>query len=129
MKTLAQLKAEIYNAITADVTMKTYVSTRLYWISKVSGKSTFPLLTYQALDEIGEYTLGGSGINYEGSDVTFQIDAYTDSDDGDTMDNIIDRLKTVMHGLDYRLINSPIEFLDSETHKIIRPTRWERYNV
>jgi hypothetical protein len=129
MQTLAQMKAEIYNALTNDSTMEGYVGSRVYWLGKVSGKSTFPLIDYKAFDEIGTYSFGGSGISYDGSEATFQIDVYTGPDDVATMDNIIERLKTLMHGLGYRLINSPIEFVDAEVNKIVRPTRWEKWNV
>lgn len=125
MKTLNQLKSEIYSAITGDATIAGHIGTRLYWIGKISGKSKFPLITYKAFDDIGLYAFD----DYEGSNVVFQIDTYTSPSDVATMDGIIERLKTVMHAINYRLINSPIEFHDKDIDKIIRPTRWEKYNV
>ena len=125
MKTLAELKAEVYNAIANDSTMQNYINGRLYWIGKISGKSTFPLITYMVMDESGIYSFE----SVSAEETTFQLNVYTDTTDIESMDNIIDRIKTLMHSIGYRLINAPIEFLDSDINKIVRPLRWEKFNV
>lgn len=126
MMTLAQLKAQIYTAITTNSTITSIMSTRLYWLGKINSETVFPCMVYQELDEIGGYSFG---INHEESNILFQIDIYTGSDEVAQMDALYEGLKTVMHGLNYRLMGTNAEFYDPEIQCNIRVTRWEKYNV
>ena len=85
-----------------------------------------PLIVHQFLDTSGEYSFG---IDLSAESVTFQIDLWADPSDITNMDAMYQAVKTIMNGLDYMNINSGIELIDTDITKVVRPTRWERYNV
>ena len=118
MKTETQLRAEFYNVINSIVP--------LYWLSKPSLTSVFPSATYKLLDSSGEYSFG---ITRSAEERAFQLDVYASTGDIVNLDNKIDSIKTALEGINYRMIGSQAEFLDSELNKVVRITRWERYNV
>lgn len=123
MMTQAQLKAQIYNAVTSDSALNVYISGRLQWLLRPTAEQTYPLLVYQVLDTVGSYVHGGTVIqSHEQVDV--QIDIYTN--DITQMDGIFEELKRVMHSIGYMLTNAP-EFIDGSN--IVRTTRWEAFNV
>lgn len=117
MKTETQLRAEFYNTISSILPV--------YWLSKPT-KSVFPLATYQILDSTGVYNFG---INRTAEERTFQLDVYADPQKIIGLDNKMDEIKTALEDIDYRMVGSQAEFLDSELNKVVRVTRWERYNV
>lgn len=118
MKTETQLRAEFYNAISAIIP--------LFWLSKPSATSSFPMATYQVLDDAGVYSFG---TNVSAQDRTFQLDVYANPSEIVDLDNKIDSIKTALHAINYRQVGSQAEFLDSELNKVVRVTRWERYNA
>ena len=124
MNTVKQLRTEFYDAITTGLVG--LVSDRVYWINRVTVENTFPLITYQYFETSGEYTMGVTRV---ADDVIFQTDIYVDPQAINTMDDIVELMKTTLNAIGYRNINSPIEFFDTDTSKVIRPMRWERYNV
>jgi len=77
----------------------------------------------------GEYSFDPTGVNRVADNIIFQTDVYIVSGDITTMDGIVEQLKVVLNGLGYRNINSPIEFVEADINKVVRPLRWERYNV
>ena len=117
MKTETQLRAEFYNAVSAVLT--------LYWLSKPSS-GTFPYATYQILDSTGVYSFG---TNRSAEERTFQLDVYADPSAIVDLDTKMESIKTALEAIDYRMVGSQAEFLDSEIDKVVRVTRWERYNA
>ena len=122
MKTQAQLRTELYSALYNDTTLPN----EIFWIGKPTITSTFPCIIYTFLDDIGGYAFGDGLVT---EDITVQLDVYVDVSDKTNMDIIIQKLKSVMYGIGYRNIGMPIEFLEADIDKILRPTRWEKYNV
>jgi len=118
MKTETQLRAEVYNAITSIATVS--------WLSKPTTSDAFPLMTYQLLSSSSEYSFG---VVRSAEDRAFQIDLYVAPDDIVNGDNKLDAIKTAMENIDYRQSGSTAEFLDTDLNKVIKVTRWERYNV
>ena len=129
MQTISQLRAEVYNAINNDSTLTSLIGDRIYWLSRPTVKNVFPLISYSFFDTLGIYTFDSTGVNRSADDIIFQTDIYTDPSDITSMDAIVERIKAVMNTIGYRNINSPIEFLETDINKIIRPMRWERFNV
>lgn len=127
METQGQIRARIYNALLADTALATIISDRLYWVGKPTITDTFPLLNYSILDTSGGYVFGQNSANSE--DYSIQIDVYTEPSDVTNMDAIIARIKAVMTTQCFREASSPIEFLESDINKIVRPMRWEAINV
>ncbi len=123
------LRAKVYNAITTDAQMTTLIGDRLFWDGKVTKTSTFPLLTFKVLDELGQYSFG---TNLEAEDVTYQINIYTEAGDFDgngfKVDQITSRLKVLMNGIDFRQIGGA-EDTDKEIQKQVKATRWVVNNV
>jgi hypothetical protein len=118
MKTETQLRAEFYTAIASIVTVS--------WLSKPTSSSTFPLATYQILDASGEYSFG---VTRSAEDRTFQVDLYVEPSDVVNGDNKLDAIKTALEAINYRQAGSQAEFLETDLNKVIKVTRWERYNV
>ena len=118
MKTETQLTAEIYNALNSIVS--------LFWLSRPTLNQTFPLAVYKNLDISSEYAFG---ISRSAEERIYQIDLYVSPEQVVIADNLIDSIKTAMEGLNYRLTGSQADFIDSELNKIIKVTRWERFNV
>ena len=118
MMTEAQLTAEIYNAIESIVPT--------FWISRPTQGQTFPLAVYKMIDVDNSYSFG---INREAEERMFQIDLYIDPSEQVSGENLYDSIKTAMESLDYRLTGSQADFLDSDTNKVIKTSRWERFNV
>ena len=127
MHTQAQLRATVYNALIGDTALTDIIGDRLYTIAKPTISEAFPLITYSFFDTSAEYAFGGSSARSE--DIIFQINAYTDPGKISQMDAIIERIKAVMTGINYRNISSPITFLEEDIDKIVRPVRWEIINV
>lgn len=118
MNTETQLRAEFYNAVNAVVTT--------YWLSKPSASSSFPIATYQILDSTGIYSFG---VNRSAEERTFQLDIYSNPSEIVDLDTKMESIKTALEAINYRMVGSQAEFLDSEINKVVRVTRWERYNV
>lgn len=118
MKTETQLRAEFYNVLSSIVP--------IYWLSKPTKTSVFPCAVYKILDASNEYSFG---IVRSAEERAFQVDVYVDPNDIVNLDNKIDSIKSALEGIDYRQVGSQAEFLDSDLNKVIRVTRWERYNV
>ena len=118
MKTEGQLRAEFYNAISGIITT--------YWLSKPSGASSFPIATYQILDSTGVYSFG---IDRSAEERTFQLDVYSDPSAMATLDTKMDSIKTALEAIDYRMVGAQAEFIETDINKVVRVTRWERYNV
>jgi len=118
MKTETQLTAEIYTAVSSIVD--------LFWLSRPTISQTFPLAVYKNLDISSEYSFG---INREAEERIYQIDLYVSPEQIVLADNLIDSIKTAMEGLNYRLTGSQADFIDSDLNKVIKVTRWERFNV
>ena len=129
MKTIKQVRAEFYNALISDTDLTDLVDDRIYWLNRPTVKNTFPMITYQYFDTVGEYTLGGTGVNRSVDDITFQTNIYVDKSDIDAMHDIMECLKTVLNGIGYRNINSPITFFEVDIDKNVKPMRWEGFNV
>ena len=126
MKTETQITAEIYNALTTNATLVSLISTRTYWIGRPTVNNTFPLITYAKVDTSSDYAFG---LSVQSEDVVIQIDVYTDPTEISQMDNIVQAVKGVMHGLCYRLISASPQFVETDISKIMRALRWERINV
>lgn len=118
MKTETQLRAEIYSALSGIITLS--------WLSRPTKDQTFPLAIYKCLDTSNEYSFG---INREAEERIFQIDLYISPSEVVLADTLTDSIKTAMEGLKYRMTGSQAEFLDSELNKVIKVSRWERFNV
>lgn len=118
MKTETQLRAELYNALSSICTVG--------WLSKPSLTSSFPYVVHKLLDSNSEYSFG---VVRSAEDRAFQIDLYVDPGKIVDGDNKLDAVKTAMENIDYRQVGSNAEFVDNELNKIIKVTRWERYNV
>lgn len=129
MNTIKQIRTEFYNAINNDATLTSLISSRIYWINKITVSNTFPLITYQYFDTNGEYAFSDTGVDRVADNIIFQTDIYVDPQEVDQMDEIVEQMKVVLNAIGYRNINSPITFLDSDINKNIRPMRWERFNV
>jgi hypothetical protein len=125
MYTQSQLRAEIYNALIADSTLPD----RIYWIARPTINNTFPLLIYSILDVDTGYFFNDGNIERGSEAFVVQIDLYVSTTDVTSMDSHIEAIKTVMEGLNYRKIDSGMEFYETDIDKLVRPTRWERYNV
>ena len=117
MMTETQLRAEVYNALSTV--------TNTYWLSKPI-KSDSPFIIYQILDSISEYSFG---VSRSAEERTVQVDLYVDPESIVDGDNKLDAIKTAMESIDYRQVGSGAEFLETSINKIIKVTRWERYNV
>ena len=122
MKTQAQLRTELYSALYANTTLPN----NIYWIGKPTITSTFPCIIYTFLDDIGGYAFSDGLVS---EDVTVQLDVYVDLGDQANMDIIVNELKSVMYTIGYRNIGQSVEFLEADIQKIMRPTRWEKWNV
>jgi len=122
MKTQAQIKAEIYNALYADTTLPN----NIYWTSQAKLIS-FPCLVYELIAGGADYVFNTGVRNSE--NIAIQIDIYTDAGQMASMDTIKNQLHTVMEGLYYQNIDNGQEFGDEETGKVVRPTRWVKVNV
>ena len=118
MRTETQLTAEIYNALAGIVD--------LFWLSRPTIDQSFPLAVYKAIDTDTEYSFD---VNREAEYRVFQIDLYTDPSEIVLADNLTDSIKTAMESLKYRQTGSQADFLESSLNKVIKVTRWERYNV
>lgn len=116
--TETQLRAEVYNALNAIVDT--------YWLSRPTNDQAFPLIVYQKLDISTNYSFG---ITRQAENHVFQIDYYELPSEVVRADNNFDLIKTAMESLDYRLIGSQAEFVDDTLNKIVKVSRWERYNV
>jgi hypothetical protein len=124
MKTTSQLRAEFYNAIVGNTAISDIISTRLYWIGKLTVSDTFPLITYAKYDVSGEYSYG---FNQESEDVIFETRIYTDNIS--EMDILAQELKETLLTIGYRNINSPAEFTDTDINKNVSIIRWEKLNT
>lgn len=122
MKTQAQLRAELYNALKDDTTLPD----EIFWIGKPTATDTFPCIIYSILNTVGGYAFQDGLVS---EDFTVQLDVYTDVGADANMDTIVNRLNTVMESIHYRNIGGSIEFMDADINKIVRPTRWEKINV
>lgn len=129
MKTVNQVKAEVYNAILANSTITGIMGVRLYWLSTITSSYAFPLMVYKFFDTVGSYSFDPVGVKHEADKNTFQIDIYTDPTEMGQMDTLYEALKTTMNAIGYRNINAPIEFIEATINKVIRPTRWEKHNA
>ena len=118
MKTETQLRAEVYNAISSIAPT--------FWLSRPTLEQTFPLMVYTKLDISSDYSFG---IDREAENHIFQIDYYDYPNAIVTLDNNLDAIKTAMESIDYRLIGSQQEFIHDTLNKVVKVTRWERYNV
>lgn len=118
MKTETQLRAEVYNVLSPVCTTG--------WLSKPTLNSSFPYIVYKLLDSSSDYSFG---ITRSAEERAFQIDLYVNPSAISDSDNKLDSIKTAMEGIKYRQVGSGAEFLDSELNKIIKVTRWERFNV
>ena len=121
MKTQSQLRAAIYNALYNDTTL----TNNIYWIGRPTVSNAFPCIVYSMIDTVGGYSFEGRASEL----VQFQIDLYVDPSSAAVMDAQHEKIKTLMEGLNYRLMSSPAEFLDADINKVIRITRWEFINV
>lgn len=117
MITESQLRAEVYNAISSIAST--------YWLSRPTQDVSFPILLYSKLDSSGEYSFEARSAE----DVAFQIELYVDPAEINVIDDKFEEIKTAMESIDYRLISVSAEIVDSDINKIIRASRWERYNV
>ena len=129
MKTLKQVRAEFYNALTNDTDLTALVGNRVYWLNRPTVENTFPMITYQYFDTVGEYTFNPTGVNRAADDIIFQTNIYVNVDDIDGMHDIMERLKVILNGLGYMNINSPITFFEEDINKNVKPMRWESFNV
>ena len=84
------------------------------------------MATYQILDSTGVYSFG---VSRSAEERTFQLDIYANIGDMATLDSKMEQIKTGLEAIDYRMVGSQAEFLDSDINKVVRVTRWERYNV
>ena len=121
MRTQSQLKAEIYNTLLND----TILTNDIYWLGRPTVSNAFPLITYSSIDSYAQYSFEARASEV----VQFQLDLYVDTSAMAVMDAQYEQIKIVMEGLDYRLMSSPAEFLETTLNKIIRVTRWEIINV
>jgi hypothetical protein len=117
MKTETQLRAEIHNVLSPVVT--------LFWLSKPI-KTNFAYAVYQKIDNSGSYSFG---IERSAELVVFQVDLYTEPSDIVVTDNLYDSIKTAMESIGYRLTGGTPEFLEEKINKVIKVSRWERFNV
>jgi hypothetical protein len=118
MKTETQLRAEFYGAISSIVPV--------YWLSKPIKGSAYPLATYMILDSTGLYSFG---ISRSAEERTFQLDVYAEPGGMATLDAKMELIKTALETIDYRMVGSQAEFIETDINKIVRVTRWEKYNV
>lgn len=118
MKTETQLTAEIYNALDEIVD--------LFWLSRPTIDQGFPLAVYKSIDVDSEYSFD---VSREAELRVYQIDLYISPSEMVQADNLIDSIKTAMETLKYRQTGSQADFLDSDLNKVIKVTRWERYNA
>ena len=122
MKTQAQLRTELYNALYND----TVITNNIFWIGRPTASSSFPCIIYSFLDTTGAYAFTEWLTSEK---VIIQLDVYTGTKDKTSMDTTINRLNTIMGGLGYRNIGAVAEFFLEDIRKIVRPTRWEKWNV
>ena len=118
MKTETQLRSEVYTALVSAVPT--------FWLSRPTTTQTFPLAVYRRIAGEGEYSFG---VVRSAEDVIFAVDLYVDPKNIVEMDNTLDTLKTAMETINYRQVGSDAEFLETDINKVVRVTRWERYNV
>lgn len=124
MKTDAQLKAEIYTAITTDTQLNTLIGGRLFWFSQK--KNTCPYMVYSVLDSNASYVLGGCVImSHEFIDI--QIDTMVKFGDIQLLSDIIGRLKVVMSSIGWMMIQGNNEILEDDV--ITKFTRWRLINA
>lgn len=117
MKTEKQLSAEFHTAVQAVIPT--------YWLSRPS-KITGIFAIWQILDSIGVYTFA---TDRSAEERTFQLDIYADPDSLEDLEEKMDLIKTALEGINYRLQGSQADFLDSELDKVVRVSRWERFNA
>lgn len=127
MKTEAQIKAEIFTAITTDSAIIANMGTRFQWMLKPTVTETFPMATFQILDTVGSYVLNGC-VNRNNEKVDVQITLYSDYSEYPKMDTIANDMKRVMESLGYMLTTSP-EFIEESINKVARTMRWTVQNV
>ena len=118
MKTENQLTEEIYNVLNAI--------TNTFWISRPTSGQSMPFIVYKALNTEGMYSFG---INREAEDRTYQIELYISPSEVVSACTLTDSIKTAMESLDYRLIPSQGDFLETEINKVVKITRWEKMNA
>lgn len=117
MKTEKQLSAEFHTTVQAIIPT--------YWLSKPKN-ITGMFATWQILDSIGVYTFD---TDRSAEERTFQLDIYADPDSLETLEEKMDLIKTALEAINYRLQGSQADFLDAELDKVVRVSRWERFNA
>lgn len=120
--TQAQIRTELYNALYND----TVLPNNIFWIGKPTATSDYPCIVYQFMSAIGGYAFQ-DGLNSE--EIIIQLDIYTDTDDKTNMDTIMNQLDIAMGNIGYRNIAKTIETFLEDIQKIVRPTRWAKWNV
>lgn len=122
MKTQAQLRTELYNALYND----TDITNNIFWLGKPTSTSSFPCVIYSFMSNIGNYAFQGWLTSEE---IIIQLDVYTEPSDKTNMDLTINKLNSIMQSINYRNVGMSAEIFLEDIQKIVRSTRWEKYNV
>ena len=127
MKTSAQIKTAIYNAITTDAAIIANMGTQFYWMLRPSVPPVSEFATFQILDTVGSYVVGGCVVrSYENVDI--QINLYGVISSYSKFDSLTEDIKRVMESLGYTLTACP-EFEDESLKRPVRTLRWRCLNV
>lgn len=128
MKTPAQIKAEIYTAITTDAAILVNMPLKnFYWMLKPEVTPTGPFATMQILDTVGSYIMGGC-VERSNESIDVQITLYASYSDYTKFDTLTSDIKRVMESLGYMLTTSP-EFVEESINKTAVAMRWRYINV
>jgi len=127
--TQSEIRELIYNALTSDTELTSIISDRIFWLGSEPINNDFPRLTYFIYDTVAGYSFADGGLGRTSEEYGVQINVYTDPSDIANMDAIVERIKAIMTNLCFRNTSTPVEFLDTDINKVVRPTRWEYTNV
>lgn len=105
---------EIYDILSPIATTR--------WLGQ-DNKASFPQLVYSIIDYSGLYSFG---VVPELDDLTIQVAIYENPSELASIETLTSSVKTAMESIDYMLVNSPQEFIDEETKKVIRFLRFSK---
>lgn len=127
MKTSAQIKTAVYNAVTTDTAIIANLGAQFYWMLRPSVPPLTEFATFQILDTVGSYVVGGC-VNRSYEQVDVQINLYGVISSYTKFDTLTEDIKRVMEAIGFMLIASP-EFEDESLKRPVRALRWRYQNV